>query len=203
MRLFWAAFVSALALPMYADAVFTLGNHPQGDEQNVLFTADQSGAFITGVTNNTGTIVDFWSTTDVLIATAKGQANVTAEDGLLNDISIGLAGGVGVLDLILDPSAATQTSSGKTTVTAHMNDGSTNTFTYAGDLGNGQNYLTVTTSGGELITSVTIDSDLGFDTLRQVRISGINGSVPEPGSMALIGGGLLLLAPSIRRWRRA
>ena len=48
----------------------------------------------------------------------------------------------------------------------------------------GDNFLTITTSGGEMISSVTTDSASGFQDLKQPRISGISGVkiVPEPSS---------------------
>jgi hypothetical protein len=125
---------------------------------------------------------------------------MTAADGLLNDVMISVAGGKTFNDLILNPSNGPHHDSGTTTVTATMSDASTFIFTYSGSLSNGDNFLTITTSGGELLSSVTIDSTGGFPTLKQVRISGITGAVfvPEPGGWALIGGGLLLL-PLLRR----
>jgi PEP-CTERM motif len=203
MRVFLALFASALAVPTYASAIFTIGNNPQPGEDNVVFATDQSAALITGVTKMTGDIVDFLSTTDELTVTAKGQSNVTAVDGLINNLSIDLANGAGFLDLIFNPSADNNTDSGATTVTVQLKSGGTGTYQYPGNLGNGQNFLTITTDHGDRISSVTIDSDGGFESLRQVRISGLTGAVPEPGSMALIGGGLLFLAPFIRRRGRA
>jgi hypothetical protein len=203
MRVFLALFASALALPTYAGAIFTPGNNPQPDEDNVVFTNNQKATLITGVTNMTDDIVNFWSTTDELVVTAKGQSNVTAADGLINNLSIDLANGAGFLDLILNPSADNKTKSGTTTVTVRLKNGSTDTYQYPKDLKNGSNFLTITTSGGDVISSVTINSAVGFESLRQVRVSGITGSVPEPASMALIGGGLLILAPFTRRRRRA
>jgi hypothetical protein len=209
MRVFLALFVSALALPAYAGAIFTAHNNPQPDEQDVVFTNDQTATFITGVTKNTDDTIDFWSTSDLLVAKAKGQADVTAADGLINDVSIGLEDGAGFLDLIFNPSPGNKTPSGTTTVTVHLKGGGVDTYQYPGNLKNGRNFLTITTSGGDLISSVTIDSAKGFKTLKQVRISGITASdpkpasVPEPASMALIGGGLLVLAPLARRTGRA
>jgi hypothetical protein len=209
MRVFLALFASALALPTYAGAIFTAHNNPQPDEENVVFTNDQKAGSVTGVTTITSDIVDFWSTTDLLVVTAKGKPDVTAADGLINDLTIDLADGAGFLDLILNPSADNQIHSDTTTVTVHLKGGGVNTYQYPGNLKNGSNFLTVTTSGGDLISSVTIDSVNGFETLGQVRMSGItasvpqSSSVPEPASMALIGGGLLVLAPLARRKGRA
>ena len=95
------------AVPTYATAVFTEGNNPQPAEQNVLFTTDQTAKLDTGFTNQSNTMVDFSSILDTLMVTAKGQANITSVDGLLNDVTISLAGGVTFGDIILNPSAAT------------------------------------------------------------------------------------------------
>jgi hypothetical protein len=72
-------------------------------------------------------------------------------------------------------------------------------------VGNGENFLTITTSGGEQIVSTTVDVAGGFNDLRQPRISGPftpHLAVPEPASMAPIGGGLLALALTVRRRKR-
>src|SRR5215469_10333239 len=41
----------AAAVPAKADIIFTLGNHPQGDEQNILLNKGQAGSSVTGSTN--------------------------------------------------------------------------------------------------------------------------------------------------------
>jgi len=181
----------------YGDAVFQLGNHPQPDEQNVLFQTDQVGPIIDGFTNRSNTLVQFSSMTDTLMATAHGQAKVTAADGLINDITMSVPGHT-FLDAIINPFEPAQDNDLVITVT--MSDGSTFTFgPYGGTHGN--NFLTITTINGELISSVTIDSASGFDDLRQPRISGISGItlVPEPSSLVLLGSGFLGLAFTLRR----
>lgn len=165
--------------PAYADVVFTLGNNPQPNEENVLFTSGESGSTITGTTNKSGTVVDFSSTTDVLLSTASGQANVAASDGAINDISISIPGTT-FADLIVNP----EHGSGTADVTVVATDG---TFSFSYSIGNGNNFLTITTTGGETITSATIDDSSGFRDLKQPRISGIAGvsTVPEPSAFIM------------------
>jgi hypothetical protein len=76
--------------------------------------------------------------------------------------------------------------SGAATVTAVANDGSF--MDTIPSLGNGENFSTITTTGGETLSSVNISAPGGFDTYDQPRVSGI-GSVtaaPEPTSLALL-----------------
>lgn len=178
----------------YASVVFTLGNDPnQPGEENVLFTSDQTAAMVTGVTNQSGATVDFSSTTDILTVTASGQAMVGASDGAVNNITIALANGATYQDLIINPFLGGSVAAGPATVTVVASDG-TFTFDYPGGLGNGENFLTITTSGGESIISTTIDASTGFDNLKQPRISGVAAAtVPEPGSLLTLAGGVLAL----------
>jgi hypothetical protein len=63
--------IVALAAQAFGDAVFQLGNHPQPNEQNVLFTSDQTGSTVFGFTNQSNTQVQFSSTTDTLVVTRR------------------------------------------------------------------------------------------------------------------------------------
>src|SRR5580704_18094311 len=94
--------IVALAAQAFGDAVFQLGNHPQPNEQNVLFTSDQTGSTVFGFTNQSNTQVQFSSTTDTLVVTSAGQAKVTALDGLVNDITFSVPGHT-FQDFILNP----------------------------------------------------------------------------------------------------
>ncbi len=174
-----------------AGVIFTLGNVPLPGEQNILFNSAQSGSMITGITNQTNTIVDFSSSTDTLVVDANGQAQLVALDGTLNGVSITLAGGGGYQSLVLNPFMGGDVAAGPATVTVAASDG-TFTYTYPGGLGKGQNFLTITASGGDTILSTTIDAPAGFQDLQQPRISASStAAVPEPWSGMLLAGGLL------------
>jgi len=181
-----------------------VGNMPQPNEENILFTSNQTGATVFGETNQSHTTVAFSSTTDTLVTTSNGQAKVTAQDGKVNDITINVPGHT-FTDLILNPFKG----SGRATVTVVTNEpgGGQKTFTLGYALGNGQNFVTILATDGETIDHVTVSAPGGFQDLRQPRISGIASTtivtaVPEPASMTLLGMGAIgLVGYGLRRRR--
>jgi hypothetical protein len=183
----------------FADIIFGLGNDPGANQQNVLFGSFQSGSLVTGVTNQSRQIVDFSSITDTLVSTAKGQANLTASDGLINDVTIRVPGGGAYTDLILNPFLG-RAPAGTASVSVMTNDGAF-LFQYPDGLGRGNNFLSVMATNGERILSTRVDAVGGFEDLRQVRIDGIS-AVPEPAAIMLLGGGLLGLAALLSRRAR-
>ena len=179
-----------------ADSVtFILGNNPQQDEENILLNNGLNGITVFGLTNQTNLQVAFSSTTDTLVEPSSGQARVEALDGLVNNITISVPNGT-FHDIILNPFFGSGTAD-VTVVTANNQ-----TFTFSYTLGNGENFLTIVADPGTEIFSVTINATGGFTDLRQPRISGAQGNVPEPATMFLFGSGLLGVGAAIRKFRR-
>ncbi len=178
-----------------ADSVtFTLGNNPQQDEENILLSSGLNGITVFGLTNQTQLQVAFSSTTDTLVEPSSGQARIEALDGLVNNIRITIPNGT-FHDIILNPFFGSGTAD-VTVVTANNQ-----VFNFSYTLGNGENFLTIVADPGTAIFSVTISASGGFTDLRQPRISGAEGNVPEPATMFLFGSGLLGIGAAMRRFR--
>ena len=172
-------------------------NCPQGNEQNILFTTNQSGTLDFGFTNQSHTQVDFSSTTDILNTPSKGQAMLTAADGDINNLSISVPNKT-FADFIFDAEMGQLSKSGSLTLTAYaltsnniMQIVTLGTFS----LGTGSNFFTIVANNQWMITQIIINSSngisgLGFQTLKQPRISVISGTIPEPASLPLLGAGL-------------
>jgi len=170
----------------WANAIFTLGNNPQPNEQNVLLNTAMTGNTVMGTTNVSGTLVDF-SSTQTLTEPSAGQARIEATNGSsqigLTNVNFNLDNNAPFADAIfnMDITGTIGVSGGTATITA-LTLGGASTFTMT--LGNGSNFLTVTTSSGDLLKEIDISYSLasGFTDLRQVRISGI----PDTGSTLLL-----------------
>lgn len=201
LRLFWLIATIVLLCLMCQAALadnisFTQGNGQLNGEENILFQNNQSGMLIMGFSNLTNTEVDFSSTTDVLMGQG-GQARVTAQDGLINDITITLPttnfGG-----FIFNPFQPVDDNDLLVTVVDSM--GMHYTFQYGS--ANGNNFLTIVDSTGPDITSITIDSVGGFQDLRQNRVGDLaSQTIPEPSSFMLLGSGLAAAIGYVRRKR--
>src|SRR4051794_11292420 len=145
--------IGLLPGPSQANIIFTLGNNPQPGEENVLLNKGTTGNTVFGETNKSGTTVQFTST-QTLAEPANGQARIEATDGStqigLTNVTISVPGGT-YGDLIFNPSitGTVGTAGGTLTVSVTDNFGTVSPFTYT--LGNGNNFLTITTSGGESI----------------------------------------------------
>jgi len=188
--------VGLLPAPTQADIIFTLGNNPQPDEENVLLNKGTTGNTVFGETNQSHLLVQF-SSTQLLTEPANGQARIEATDGTsqvgLTNIAISVPNGF-YNDLIFNPdiTGTIGTPGGTLSVFVTDNLGVVSTFSYV--LSNGENFLTITTANGEQIASTVLSYDLaaGFTDLRQVRISGV--AIPEPATVTMMATGLGMIA---------
>ena len=175
--------------------VFTVGNNPQPDDENVLLNTGTTGAIVFGTTNQTGFQVRFSSSTDTLFEPASGQARIEATDGFVNNITVSTPGGT-FQSIIFNPFSG----SGTANVSVLTTDNVTSNFAY--QLGNGQNFLTIVAEPGTSILSVTINASGGFIDLRQVRLGGVT-AVPEPATLSLLGISLFGAGWLARKRRRS
>src|SRR5947199_6604102 len=115
-------------LPTISWAItFQLGNNPQPGEENVLLNNGTIGMLVTGITNQTGFVINFTST-QVLSEPSSGQARIEATNNssqvALANVSFGLANGGTFDDAIFNMFiGGTIGSPSNATITAVANDG--------------------------------------------------------------------------------
>ena len=190
----------------YADMYLKQNTFPSGLNEEMVFLDAALSSTITGhVGSQTDArLVSFSSTTDVLDA-ANGFATIKAQDGFINNITI-TAPGYWFEDLIFSVNL-TPNSNSDLSVTAKDKTGGTDSYaswTTLGDWVNGENRILVLSTPGNLMQSVTINSQLGFesvgglDQLKQTEISGVT-PVPEADTYAMLLAGLGLVGFAARR----
>lgn len=188
------------ATAAHAGVIFTLGNHPETDEENILFGGVESGSTIHGETNQSHAPVDFSSSHTIYQqGQGQGQAMILATDQHPNRVDI--------TNLVITPSGYTfgdfimNMLNGAGTATITASTVASGDFSFTMDIGNGENYLTVLATGGDQMTSLTINAD-GFQQFKQPRISGVTANpkgLPEPLSLGLMLIGLGGIAAVRRR----
>lgn len=199
--------------PARADIIFYFGPGAIQPEENLLFNDSLvlSGLTVQGVTNQTGTIIDITGQ-ETLNAVAAGQARVTSGDNgfqwlLIEPNQPGVLFGEFEANLLVfsDPGPAV---SGSVTVAVTNNFGQIESASY--DVSSaGQNYFSLLAVDPQLIRSILITSTLDLADIRQIRLGDVQtvttppppppGEVPEAGSLALFGLGLLAMARRLRR----
>lgn len=190
----------------YVDMYLKQNTFPSGlVEEKVFLDADLASTITGHVGSQTDSrLVSFSSTTDTLDA-ANGFATIKADDGFLNNITI-TAPGYWFEDLIFSVNL-TPNANNDMTVTATDKSGGMDSFAdwaAQGDWINGENRILVLSTTGNLMQSVTIESQIGFDSLggldqlKQTEISGVT-PVPEAKTYALLLAGLGLVGFVARR----
>jgi hypothetical protein len=199
---------------------------------NVAGLADDATT-IQGITNNTNTLYDISSDEVLVTpsggqARFEGQDGLvdlfyleaTNDNGYFTDFEANLR---------IVANSGPGGNGGTATVTACNQFGSfggATTFTASGpfgdgqpceqfeiDLGNGENFFVLTVSDLQLLTGVRVETtNNAFVDVRQIRIGGSQigtdrpvtpAAVPEPGSLVLLGSGLLAGARAFRKRRNA
>jgi len=170
------------------------GNIP-GDE-NVLYNEDgllDNGPVVQGITNQSDLIVNFFDAFEDLTTPSGGQARIEAVDGGFTDLSIALDGVPNTFTSLILNLNAIADGSVDFTVQQAVGDPFMGTFDLDGE---GENFFRIIASNGQLMTQVTLHTDVDLQDISQVRIGG---AVPEPGTFLALGVGLAVLVARRRR----
>ena len=185
-----------------AGATIIFNAIPSGTGNNVQFNdqpPDQRGTTIFGNINDPNdTLVQFTST-QVLKTPSLGQARIeSVPDGVLNNLTTTIPG------FFFDQAVFNldATANGTANISAVDQFGTLFPFMLSLDA-SGQNFFTLTTSGGELISSVAFTTTVGLEDVSQIRFGNLT-VVPGPVVGAIPGliaacGGLLALARRRRK----
>ena len=196
-----AALFCGLVGHAQADLILTAGNNP-GDTDNVVFNPCDNEVLGPALTVsgclNTGhaTVVNITGTEN-LVANG-GQASVQAAVGTFDAFTINFADpSLGFTRLIFNPDADVD---GFANFQAVDQFGNVFNFNNVPLDGQGQNFFTLSSANGQVAVSFSLISTVTsqIENLDQVRLAAAN-IVPEPGSLALLGIGLLVVAGLTRR----
>jgi hypothetical protein len=183
----WTRVLGSIVLSLVATsagATIILDPTPSGTGNNVVFNQqppNQMGTTVFGNINDpANTLVQFTST-QTLITPAQGQARIeSVPDGSLNNLVTTIPG------FFFDQAVFNldATANGTANISAFDQFGAQFNFLLPLS-GSGQNFFTLNTAGGELISRVSFTTTVGLDEVSQVRFGELT---PVPGP--LVGAGL-------------
>jgi hypothetical protein len=166
-----------------ASATILFSPTPSGTGNNVVFNQqppDQTGTTVFGNINVTDTLVQFTST-QVLATPSQGQARIVSVPvNTLNNLTTTIPG----FDFSQAVFNLDATANGSATIKAFDQFGTPFSFSLPLS-GNGQNFFTLTTANGELISQVQFTTTVGLNDVSQIRIGSLT-AVPGP----IVGAGL-------------
>ena len=177
---------------------------PSGTGNNVVFNLqppNQSGTSIFGNINDPANTLVQVTSAQVLISPSQGQARIeSVPDGVLNNLV------TTILGFFFDEAVFNLDATADGTANISAFDQFGDQFDFMLSLsGSGQNFFTLTTAGGELISSVVFTTTVGLEDVAQIRFGG---TVPVPGPIVgaglpgvLAAGGWLALLARRRRSR--
>ena len=174
---------------------------PQTQEQVLLTGGSNLTTVISNFNGSPAQTGIFTSSSDTLNADASGQAVITANQGLLNQLSYATINGITFTVATFNVNGANGT-----TGFIYGVDAGGDAFSRAFTLGPGSNFMGIVADGGDVLTGFSLQSEGGMEDVRQVRLGGIGrvtAPVPEPGTwaMMLLGFGAIGVATRRRRSR--
>ena len=201
----WAAVVALTfgsALTAQADIVVVTGVNNQGTD-NVLLNPADNVATVTGTVGPNDLVVNFTSTSGsgLLDANPSGQATVSGGTGNdpFSQLSFELDNNDTFTRAVFNINADND-GTARIRVEGVNIDGGFFQSDFLVDA-NGENFFTVTSINGQLMTSVSLTGINGtlFDDVRQVRLGGFAAPIPEPETYALMMAGLGAIGFMARR----